>query len=103
LTVGIKVVSYDLNINPFPDTVEYTTIMPAVYMYPQGALTDEPIKYKGKIQAGEVLSFIEQHTGFGFKFPFNVKLIGKSKENVDLTTETIFQDDLEAPSQKSEL
>jgi hypothetical protein len=76
----IKAIAYDLNFNSFPETIRYFTAIPLIYFYQAGKKMNGPIKYEGAPVAGEILKFIEQHSGFEFEFPFDVSYIGTSKE-----------------------
>jgi hypothetical protein len=59
LTKAVRAVSYDLNFNAYPDTIEYTSSVPMIYFYPATKKLEKPIKYDGKVLAGEMLVFIE--------------------------------------------
>lgn len=80
LTVGFKAVAYDLNINAFPESIEYQTITPLIYFYPATKKRQAPLKYVGEIIAGEMLRFMETNSGFDIEFPVDLSRIGRPKE-----------------------
>lgn len=81
ITTRVKAVSYDLNFNGYPESIEYSTSLPMIYMYPFGKKYDAPIRYQGKNLAGEMLKFMETNSGLGYEFPFDLTKIGLKKED----------------------
>ncbi|CDW89510.1 UNKNOWN [Stylonychia lemnae] len=76
----IKVVSYDINVNAFPEGIEFTTDLPQIYFFPAYHKKAPFKKYIGQGIAGSILTYIQKHADTEFQYPVDVSKIGMPRE-----------------------
>lgn len=86
----MRAVSYDINVNAFPEGIEFTNDLPQIYFLPAYNKRPPFKKYIGEGLAGSILLYTEKHADIKFKFPVDVSNIGKPRT------------DLPPPTQQSE-
>ena len=76
----IKVISYDVNVNAFPEGIEFSNDLPAIYYFPAYHKKTPYRKYIGEGIAGPILNYIQENADINFKYPVDVSRIGYPKE-----------------------
>ncbi len=78
---SVRVVSYDVNVNAFPDGIEYTMDLPQILFVPAYNKRPPFRRYIGKAAiAGPILEFIQKNADVKFKFPVDVSRVGYKKD-----------------------
>jgi hypothetical protein len=78
----IRCVSYDVNVNAFPEGIEFTYDLPQIYFFPAYNKRPPYQKYIGQGVAGQVLLYVEKMADIEFKFPVDVSKLGLPREDV---------------------
>lgn len=81
LSKQLRCLSYDVNINAFPEAIEFTYDLPQLYMFPAYNKRPPHIKYNGKGHAGAMLLYIQKMADIEIKYPTDVSKIGLPREN----------------------
>ena len=62
----VRIVSYDVNVNAFPEFIEFTFDLPQIYFFPAYNKKTPYKKYIDEPVAGAMLNFIEKHADVKF-------------------------------------
>lgn len=76
----IKVVSYDVNANAFPEGIEFSNDLPSIYFIPAYHKKPPFKKYIGEGVAGPILNYIQKNADTSFSYPVDVSRVGYPKE-----------------------
>jgi hypothetical protein len=70
-------VSYDVNVNSFPDGIEFTLDIPQILFVPAYHKRPPYKRFMGQAAlAGNILLFVEKNSDVKFKFPVDVSRVG---------------------------
>jgi len=77
----VRVASYDVNENAFPEYIEFTFDLPQIFFFPAYNKLPPFKKYIEESVAGTMLNFIGKHADIKLPFPVDVSLVGRPKED----------------------
>ena len=79
----VRTVSYDVNVNAFPEGIEFTNDLPLIYFFPAYNKRPPFKKYIGQGIAGSILQYIEKNADIKFKYPVDVSQVGMPRNNTE--------------------
>ena len=85
----MRVVSYDVNANAYPEGVEFTYDLPQIYFMPAYHKKPPHLRYIGQGIAGQVMLYIEKMADIKFKYPVDISKLGTPREDVQQKNEEV--------------
>lgn len=80
MTHTVRTLSFDVNVNSFPEGIEYTNDLPQVYFFPAYHKRPPFKKFIGTGLAGAMLQYVEKHADIQFRFPVDVSNVGTPRK-----------------------
>ncbi len=78
----MKAYSYDVNLNAYPEGVEFTYDLPQIYFFPAYHKRPPYKKYIGNGLAGSILIWIQKQADIKYTYPVDVSNIGMPREDL---------------------
>ena len=79
----MKAFSYDVNLNAFPEGIEFTYDLPQIYFFPAYHKRPPYQKYIGNGLAGQILLWIQKQADIKFTYPVDVSKVGMPRDDLD--------------------
>jgi hypothetical protein len=78
---SVRIVAYDVNVNAFPDGIEFTMELPQILFLPAYNKRPPFKRYAGQAAvAGPILEFIQKNADVKFKYPVDVSRVGYPRD-----------------------
>ena len=79
----MRVVAYDVNVNAFPEGIEFTLDLPQILVFPAYNKRPPYRRYTGQAAvAGPILLWLQAHADVKFTYPVDVSRVGYPKEQI---------------------
>lgn len=83
MTDIVKCFSYDVNVNAFPEGIEFSTDLPSIFYFSAYNKGTPYRRYIGEGIAGPILLYIQKNADLDLKFPPGIEKLGYPREQVN--------------------
>ena len=80
---SVRIVAYDVNVNAFPEGIEFTLDLPQILFFPAYEKRPPFRRWTGQPAiAGPLLLYIQKHADIKFNYPVDVSQIGTPRKDL---------------------